>query len=830
MEQVRCTNCGSTAIIPDGTGEFCKCEACGSTFAVARAAAFSKVVLDHTQDIRAWREYLAKQLKLQQDSTKARDYGGVKLFAQKILSVLPDDFRAQYYSALADRFDGNDTAFTEFVKNIGFASVAPEEIRDVTTSLVATVEPKYLDAVKDFIKRAYPATAANFDAILDRNIKVYIQKLRNAKVSERDVFICHRTAEPDQDIADAICTRLEERGLRCWIAPRNILAGSQNYERDILKGVENSRIFLLVSSFKSIYSEDCEMELKAAVLDGKALYSYRIDDTPYDGAFDKALSGVQWLDASDDPYAHLEQLVIDIKGILARDEREKAELEEKRLAAREKERKESEARRTAEQQRLDRLEQLVSSGVAVNPVAAHGNMSKSRLKRAEIEVQSENYDRAMSIIDEVLDVDPENGLAWWLSILCEYRLPTDEDLLKSGVDFTAHKYYKTAERFAVGEFATRLREVTERFQTVAVKSVNDSLASATARLGLEDFDGLKTELDGCAAAFSDEDSIIFRRFPDIASRYYWLRLWCKYGQTELVCVEDITREREYELAFKYASPAQAREYAAARQTVSKNAQLFLRERSKNRSNDGKLVDYLVDNKNILPIDIYNYYSSLLYFRKMLSQLNMTEVQLRASAVDITTNEYFMLAQSLASSEQKRTYDALLQTLEKNRADKARRDADSKARHEAAMRRAASRAVGSKAAKTTIATILGSLSLMLFIAGLANIFGSSERMTSIMLFSVLFKLASDIIILNTDSKMLKILSSFLLVSSIITLCVSVGAGMCGACIEVIFESEEDALVSIGLSVIVSLLSIACAVLEIIGLAKSHKPKNNGGKQS
>ncbi len=96
MEHVRCTNCGSTAIIPDGSGDYCTCEACGSVFYVPKAAAFSKVTLDHTQDVRAWREYLAKQLKLQSESSKARDYGGVKLFAQKILSVLPDDFCAQY--------------------------------------------------------------------------------------------------------------------------------------------------------------------------------------------------------------------------------------------------------------------------------------------------------------------------------------------------------------------------------------------------------------------------------------------------------------------------------------------------------------------------------------------------------------------------------------------------------------------------------------------------------------------------------------------------------------------------------------------------------------
>ncbi|MDE7464485.1 MAG: TIR domain-containing protein [Clostridiales bacterium] len=676
MLQVRCTNCGSTAIVPDGTGEFCKCEACGSTFFVAKANAFSKVQLDHTHDVRAWREYLAKQLRLQQESNKARDYGGVKLFAQKILSVLPDDFCAMYYVALAERYDDNDTAFSHFLCNSDFSTVTPDEMKEVVDSLVATVEPKYLDDVKAFIARAYPDTYSSYDAALERNVKNHIQKLKLAAVGERDVFICHRTAAPDQDVADAICTRLEERGLRCWIAPRNILAGSQNYERDIIKGVENCRLFLFVSSFKSIYSEDCETELRAAVLADKVLYSYRIDDTEYDGTFKRALSQVQWLDAIDDPYAHLEQLVIDIKGMLAEDEREKAELEEKRLAAREKERRLLEEQRARDKERLERLEKIVSGGTVS---AAPTYNYRSRLKRAEIEVDSGNYDRAVDIIDEVLDSDPENALAWWLLLLCDYRVQNDAALVATGKDFTANANYKNAERFADTAVKHRIDDATADCNKRIVKAVTAVLDEADRYFEIEDFNALTVALNKCAYAFFDEDGLIFERFPDVASRYYWLRLWAKYGQTPLVCVEDITREREYKTALRYASPAQKAEYGRVRSTVSKNARLFLRERSKNRANDGKLVDYLIDNKNILPIDTYHYYSSLLYYRKMLSQLNLTEAQLRNTAIDLSTNEYFMLAQSMATPEQKIAYDELAATLDNNRENKFKSAAEIKAK-------------------------------------------------------------------------------------------------------------------------------------------------------
>ena len=812
MEQVRCTNCGSTAIIPEAHGEFCKCEACGSTFSVSRAEAFSKVVLDHTQDVRAWREYLAKQLKLQQESNKSRDYAGVKLFAQKILSVLPDDFCAQYYVALADRFSDNDTAYIDFLTNARFDGVTPEERKEVASSAVSTVEPKYLDTVKEFLARAYPDSAHTFDALLDRNIKLYIQKLKHAKTTERDVFICHRTIAPDQDIADAICTRLEERGLRCWIAPRNILAGSQNYERDIMKGVENCRLFLLVSSFKSIYSEDCEMELKTAVLANKALYSYRIDDTPYDGAFEKALSAVQWLDASDDPYAHLEQLVIDIMGLLAEDEREKAALEEKRLAAREKERMLAEERRSEEQKRIERLERIVTGDVAATAPASYAP-PRNRLKRAETEVQAGKFKKAQTIIDEALDHDPENPLAWWLLLLCDYGVTSDKELAETGKDFTRNGYFRNAERFAANDpvFAARFESMYSSFRNGTIREITVLLDAADISLKNENFDELDATLKHCKAAFADEDSIIYRRFPDVASRFYWLSLWAKYGQTKLVCVEDITREFEYQKALRYASPAQAREYAEARETVSRNAQLFLRERSKHRVNDGKLVDYLVDNKNILPIDVYNHYSSLLYFRQMLKNLNMTDEQLKGSTVDISTNEYFMLAQSMATDEQKREYDELLKKLDDNRASKTAREREAKDREARRISREQARAkAGSRTINVFIA-IAAVIGYFFFIGALATI-ENTDLAARYLIASAICRVVCDSLILKNKSRYILVLTGFDIAASVLSILYTAGYGIFG--LDMMHMSNPSLLI---------ILSIASLVLEGVKLNKNNKAK-------
>ena len=42
---------------------------------------------------------------------------------------------------------------------------------------------------------------------------------------KHDIFISYSIL--DKAIADAVCTQLEKQGIRCWIAPRNILAGAE---------------------------------------------------------------------------------------------------------------------------------------------------------------------------------------------------------------------------------------------------------------------------------------------------------------------------------------------------------------------------------------------------------------------------------------------------------------------------------------------------------------------------------------------------------------------------------------------------------------------------
>ena len=90
-----------------------------------------------------------------------------------------------------------------------------------------------------------------------------------------DVFISH--SSKDKPIADRICKYLEENDINCWIAPRNITGGLP-YAREILKGIEESQVVLLVFSTSSNRSRHVESEIDQAFNKGKVIIPFRIEE------------------------------------------------------------------------------------------------------------------------------------------------------------------------------------------------------------------------------------------------------------------------------------------------------------------------------------------------------------------------------------------------------------------------------------------------------------------------------------------------------------------------------------------------------------------------
>jgi hypothetical protein len=132
-----------------------------------------------------------------------------------------------------------------------------------------------------------------------------------------DVFICYSSR--DKPVADAVCAVLEAEGVRCWIAPRDILPGADWGESIIDAINEASAMVLIFSSNANAAQSQIKREVERAVNKGLPVIPFRIENVMPTKALEYFLSTPHWLDAFTPPLdEHVRQLADSIKRLLGR--------------------------------------------------------------------------------------------------------------------------------------------------------------------------------------------------------------------------------------------------------------------------------------------------------------------------------------------------------------------------------------------------------------------------------------------------------------------------------------------------------------------------------
>lgn len=120
------------------------------------------------------------------------------------------------------------------------------------------------------------------------------------------VFISY--SSKDKDVGDAACAILEQRGFRCWIAPRDILPGME-WGEAIMNGLTPCQVFVLIFSSNANESPQVRREIERAVHHGLLIIPFRIEDVLPHRAMEYFMSVPHWLDAMTPPLeAHLDKL------------------------------------------------------------------------------------------------------------------------------------------------------------------------------------------------------------------------------------------------------------------------------------------------------------------------------------------------------------------------------------------------------------------------------------------------------------------------------------------------------------------------------------------
>lgn len=131
-----------------------------------------------------------------------------------------------------------------------------------------------------------------------------------------DVFISY--SSKDKPTADAVCATLESRGIRCWIAPRDVVPGEE-YAAALVNALRQARLMVLVFSSGANQSKHVLREVERAVSMGLPVVPLRIENVRPSAAMEYYIASRHWLDALTVPLErHLVQLAETVKVLLAR--------------------------------------------------------------------------------------------------------------------------------------------------------------------------------------------------------------------------------------------------------------------------------------------------------------------------------------------------------------------------------------------------------------------------------------------------------------------------------------------------------------------------------
>ena len=129
----------------------------------------------------------------------------------------------------------------------------------------------------------------------------------------KQVFISYSTK--DQLQAEAVRNVIEQNGITCWMAPRDIPGGS-NYTKEIPHAIRDCQAFVLMLSQNAQNSPWVLKELDRAVNEGKIILPFQLEDITLNDEFNFLLTGAQRYDAYQKKSEALQLLISRIKAII----------------------------------------------------------------------------------------------------------------------------------------------------------------------------------------------------------------------------------------------------------------------------------------------------------------------------------------------------------------------------------------------------------------------------------------------------------------------------------------------------------------------------------
>ena len=129
------------------------------------------------------------------------------------------------------------------------------------------------------------------------------------------VFISY--SANDTLVAEVVCSTLESRGIKCWMAPRDVVPG-KHWGEAIIDAINETQVTLVILSSSSNTSPQVLREVERAANRGIPIVTFRIEGVSLAKSLEYYLSSYHWLDATRRPFeTYLGQLADTVERLLS---------------------------------------------------------------------------------------------------------------------------------------------------------------------------------------------------------------------------------------------------------------------------------------------------------------------------------------------------------------------------------------------------------------------------------------------------------------------------------------------------------------------------------
>ena len=134
------------------------------------------------------------------------------------------------------------------------------------------------------------------------------------RIMQHEVFISYSSREAD--VAIKVCEYLEENGMNCWMAPRNVVAGS-NYATQIVSAIKTCSVLVLLASENTNASGHVSNEVSIAFDSKKVIIPFKLQNFEFTDEYLYFLGRKHWIEAHLDFNSGLNLLKTTINEVLA---------------------------------------------------------------------------------------------------------------------------------------------------------------------------------------------------------------------------------------------------------------------------------------------------------------------------------------------------------------------------------------------------------------------------------------------------------------------------------------------------------------------------------